>query len=371
MAIELQTGLPGHGKTLYTLWRVRQWAEKENRPVYYNGIPDLMIPAWTEMVDATKWMECPPNSIIVIDEAQRLFRPRANGAQVPDYVSKLETHRHLGLDLVLITQHPMLIDGNVRRLTDKHRHCIRPFGSKFAVVHQWAGVREQCDKAGARKESVKEQFPYPKEVFTWYKSAEVHTVKRSIPMKFILICCLPLLLIAAGWYMYYWTGKKTHRQETPVVEGVGLEAQAARPAQGGGRQAPMTQAEWLAVQAPRIAGLPYTAPVFDQVTQPVQAPYPAACVQSKSKGCKCYSQQGTVIDTSEELCRQIVEKGFFVAWNTQGSAGAGGADQANRTRSGQPQADAAGAVAMPAHEGVKLISSPPVNVGLSSSRPKL
>jgi len=46
--IEQVTGLPGAGKTLITLTRVKEISERENRPVYYNGIPELKLP-WIEL----------------------------------------------------------------------------------------------------------------------------------------------------------------------------------------------------------------------------------------------------------------------------------------------------------------------------------
>src|SRR6185503_2096491 len=87
----------------------------------------------------------------------------------------------------------------------------------------------------------------------------------------------------------------------------------------------LSAAEWVAEYRPRVEGLAYTAPVYDDVTKPVRAPYPAACLASKAR-CGCYSDQGTRLDMPEALCRQIVERGFYVAWDsTRSSAGGGGA----------------------------------------------
>ena len=64
--IELITGTPGSGKTLYAISQIKAKSEKENRPVYYSGIADLTL-GWTE-IDPEKWFDAPPNSIVVIDE---------------------------------------------------------------------------------------------------------------------------------------------------------------------------------------------------------------------------------------------------------------------------------------------------------------
>jgi hypothetical protein len=75
-----------------------------------------------------------------------------------------------------------------------------------------------------------------------------------------------------------------------------------------------TAAEYIDSFSPRFAGLAYTAPVYDDVTKPVVAPYPAACVMSRTR-CQCYTQQGTRLDVPGQMCKQITEGGFFVAWN--------------------------------------------------------
>ena len=102
--IHLITGLPGSGKSLYTLSKVKERADKENRPVFYHGIPELTLD-WQQLESADQWVECPKGAIIVIDECQSTFRPRATGAAVPRHVSQLETHRHDGHDLYLSLIH--------------------------------------------------------------------------------------------------------------------------------------------------------------------------------------------------------------------------------------------------------------------------
>ena len=76
---------------------------------------------------------------------------------------------------------------------------------------------------------------------------------------------------------------------------------------------------WVEEQKPRIAGLPHTAPIYDKVTQPDGAPYPAACVASATR-CVCYTDQATRIDTPESLCRAIVKSGYYMAWGNAGRA---------------------------------------------------
>lgn len=313
--IYLHTGQPGAGKTLFTLWHVKKQAEQENRQVYYSGINDLQIPGWLPIEDEKKWYELPAGAIIIMDEAQRLFRPRGTGAAVPEYVARLETHRHSGHDLYIITQHPMLIEQNVRRLTGTHRHVVRTFGSKSATVHSWGEVRETCDKS--RANSVRSTFLYPKEAFTWYKSAELHTHKARIPVRVFMLFILPLLIAVLGYSVYQWLAHSGENvaEQISGTQAPGVESTTAAP----GRKGPMTKAEYLEANVPRLPGLAYTAPKYDKVTEPVTAPIPAACVVSMSKGCHCYSQQGTKLDVNRDLCVQIVERGYFIDWSTSPS----------------------------------------------------
>lgn len=321
--IHLITGQPGAGKTLYALHYVQALAEGK-REIYYEGITDLKLP-WVQMDDSREWFKLPPGSIVVIDECQRIFRPRGNGAAVPEYVSQLETHRHQGIDLVLITQHPMLCDNNVRRLTGRHFHVVRTFGMARATVHEWTEVRVDCDKR--RSDSVRHAFTYPVDSFAWYKSAEVHTHKRRIPMRVYFLFTIPVIMAAIGYGMYRWFEAKMNVD--PSKELLKGQAPASRPGVtqwGPGGTVPVSrtdrtmnaaerQAEYIRSHVPAIPGLAYTASRYDEVTKPKVAPIPAACVSSASKGCRCYSQQGTrMADVPDDICQSIVANGFFVDW---------------------------------------------------------
>ena len=317
MAITLITGLPGHGKTLYTLFRWRQESEKESRPVFYSGIkinPDGPLRHWQEW-KVEDWEKLPPKSIFIVDEAQFAMKVQGRGMQ-PEWMEKLTVHRHSGIDFVLSTQNPMLLDSYVRRLVDRHFHIVRKFGTRFATIHEFVnGVQEQVAKS--RSGSIRHEWRYPPDVFQWYTSAEVHTVRRRIPMRVWLFLAIPFIFGALA--LLAWSRLRPHEPEVPkhpewpVVQ-VGAQA-SARPVNAADRRE-LTPLEYAKEYQPRIAGLAHTAPAYDKVTEPRQAPYPAACVSMPSKGiCKCYTQQATALDTPKELCEQVAAGGFFVAWD--------------------------------------------------------
>jgi hypothetical protein len=185
--INLHTGLPGNGKTLYTLSTVEKRRLSENRAVYYHGINDLKLD-WTLMDKPEEWYLLPAGAIIVIDECQRLFTPRPNGAPIPKAESMLETHRHNGHDIYLITQDPTLVPSHLRKLVNTHRHMMRKFGSKWVTVHQFEGCRENVGKS--RKDSIESQWVDDVSMYGKYKSAEVITQKTaSLSSSGWLACC--------------------------------------------------------------------------------------------------------------------------------------------------------------------------------------
>jgi zona occludens toxin len=324
--IELITGLPGNGKTLFTIGYVKAWAEAEGRPVFYHGIPELALP-WTAIDDPTKWMEVPPKSIVIIDEAQKTFRNRSLGAVPPKHVTDLETHRHLGIDLVIITQHPSLIDPAVRRLAGRHQHMVRIWGMEASTVHKWDAVKDNCDKPAGRKDSEHRKWPFDKSLYGLYKSAEVHTMKRSIPGRVkVLIALFPLLLLAIAGAVYSIRKTTPTNPAKVVSSGSAAPGMLAAPVAGGqsagvrgGYQDPVEDLkQYVWKETPRVAALPQTAPKYDELTKPTRVPIPAMCIQigvvgkSKDVTCRCWTQQATPMPSVPlNMCMEFARNGYF------------------------------------------------------------
>lgn len=312
--ITLITGLPGSGKTLFTLKTVKDLADKEHRQVFYHGIPQLSLD-WQLMDKPEQWCDLPHGSIIVIDECQSTFRPRAASVTPPRHVAEFETHRHHGYDIFLITQHPMLLDGNVRRLTGRHYHVNRFYGFNKSTIHEFQQIRENVDKS--TKGSIQNHFVYPKEVFEWYKSAELHTVKKRLPMRLFMMILLPCILIGLLWFAY------TTIMGLDKVNGVDQSEAAAAELPTGELPAMnpeldiTTQSGYLKAYTPVIKDIPQSAPIYQEITKPVRVPYAAACMQMGSR-CQCYTQQATKMDISQGMCKQIVAGGQFLDFNANG-----------------------------------------------------
>ena len=337
MPINFVTGLPRQGKTLYTFIQVRERAEKENRPVYYCNIPEVTIPGWIEIDHPDKWMDCPNDAIIVVDELQDFWGAASSGARVPVPILELSKHGKRGIDFYFITQDPTLVHATPRKLCETHWHVVRAFGSESALAYKHRGM--QTDPAKVAHKAEKYPWRYPKEAFgkqdkagtwiskPWYKSADVHNIKRRIPLKLWAIPFALAVAIGAVWFAVSSVLNYGGKMSTVVASSAPGAAAAtgpagARPPAGAGASrdvaAPATAEQYLEQRRPRVADFPHTAPAYDQITQPTQAPYPAACIQMAER-CDCYSQQGTYLRVSADSCAQIVKYGFFMDWGDKPS----------------------------------------------------
>lgn len=341
--IHLITGLPGNSKTLFALRFLIDWAARENRPVYYAGLKDfkhqderLKGTRWLEL-DPLKWHEVVPSgSIVFVDEAQKVFRNRSISSNPPLYVTELEEHRHKGIDFVFCTQHPSLIDPAVRRLTQSHRHLIRIFGMEVSTCHFWDGIKDKPEAAGAKKESQKTKWVFDKSLYGLYKSADVHTMKRQIPLRAKLLLLAPLVVLALGYVGYRAirgissSGKAGVATAVPVAGG-GQPAHGLFPDAAANRGLEVDQVadarEYLRRETPRVVGLPSTAPKYDELTKPDRVPVPAMCIQrggveGGQVSCKCFTQQATPLNVPFNMCIDFARNGYFQDFDPNGRGGA-------------------------------------------------
>lgn len=318
--ITVITGLPGNGKTLFALWFIKKYADSENRPVYYSGISDLLLP-WT-LIEPEKWLDLPPGAIMVIDEAQFVFPKKPNGASLPEFYSKLAIHRHKGIDIFLITQHPGMIDAFVRKLVGRHFHAVRKFGMQRSTIYEWGAINDAPTSLASQKAAIPLRWSFPSEVYGWYKSAEAHTVKRSIPAKLILAVLFVVAVVCFGFYMLKMYQRRAGIGVEPSVADASVSASstAGSRSAGGAYVDPMADARaFVHMNTPRIKGIAHTAPKYDELTKPKRVPVPAMCVSS-AKHCKCFTQQATPIDVDPGACRDFARDGFFQEFDPDGES---------------------------------------------------
>lgn len=342
MSVILVTGQPGGGKTALTVDMIAHDEQFKGRPLFIMGIPDLAIEhqpcppvtEWTELrkcpEDETKdlaYFTFPENALIVIDEAQRIYRPRPVGSKVPPEVAAFETHRHTGIDFILITQHAGLIDSNIRKLIGRHIHIrVTPLGR---YRYEWTELGDP-ESVSSRDVAAKSRYVLPKRAFDLYKSSQLHTkIKTRMPWFVWLFLAAAMVSIGLGFYVYNRiSGKITQADTTPkTLQGKPDKMSASAPGQ--------TNAEFFAAINPRIKGLHHTAPKYDEVTKPVDAPWPSACMvraawKGKPEVCRCIDQQGNNYATTEAICRDFVNNGMFKDWGEK--------QQPQQTRTERPEA---------------------------------
>ena len=227
MAIYLQTGVPGAGKTSFALAKLLYEdlpkLKAEGRPIYtsidmtpesleLHGIIHLFDvlgpgPKYDpgrpdkKAFDPEKIHSLPVGSYIIVDEAQFVFPSRSAGSKVPSWVSQFETHRHRGHDFLLITQSPAFLDHHFRGMYERHVHYSRIFGSKNVVEFTYEGYcahpEPELTSAIAQR---KTRRVNPK-VFENYVSTAKNTHASRFPWGKVLTACLVLFgSLAFGWW---------------------------------------------------------------------------------------------------------------------------------------------------------------------------
>jgi len=319
--ITLITATGGGGKTALAVSMIQEAIEK-GRPVFQLGIPELKLPyiptppvkEWTEMrVDAEDpdqnelpYFTFPENALIVLDEAQRIFRVRAPSAKVPDHVAAFETLRHTGVTFLLMTQNPTFLDTHIRKLVGQHIH-LRDVGLLGRWYYEWpeCGEVERYTTA-----PIKKKWTLPKASFPLYKSASLHIKRKySVPPAMLALIVCVLLFAFFVWRGYGAVLNKTSGQEksATAVSGAVVPAVPVTPVSSVQASrvsvASTDGAEYLAAFVPTVPGHPESAPAYADLRQVKAMPIVVGGACS-GKRCKCYNQQGRDSGLDEKQCRE-------------------------------------------------------------------
>lgn len=176
--IYLYSGTPGSGKSLHALKDIVSKLEnggnvicnfpvntsylkykkrkKKQGKFIYKSNEELTVDFLTQFALKNHVKGKEKQTLIVIDEAQSLFNPRDfNRKDRRDYNQFFSLHRHLGYNVILITQNDRLLDRQIRCLLEyeiKHRKInnFKSFGAlmplpTFACITKWYGVNEKIN----------------------------------------------------------------------------------------------------------------------------------------------------------------------------------------------------------------------------------
>ena len=298
-SLTIISGLPGNGKTLYAINLMRELkaAGRFVLVMNFDGLDPSVAKAWSGPIE--NWKDLPAGTVLFIDEAQDFLATNGKGGS-PEWVKDFSKVRHGGLEIVFITQDPRFLDPWVRRLANRHIHLVRTKGLQVAAVHEWDRVKDDPVEYHAIEASTKSVFRYPKELYTLYKSANIHTVKAKIPKRLWLYAALIPLFCWAVWYTMHLLGHMGGSPEAKALVANGI----------GGAKVELTgSAEaWAKKFTPVVPSQPWSAPAYAD-KKPEDFPV-LSCIASEQK-CLCITQQGTRYHIDNYTCKLIATEGVF------------------------------------------------------------
>ncbi|MDH1903419.1 zonular occludens toxin domain-containing protein [Comamonas aquatica] len=317
--ITLITGVPGSGKTLYTVSEivkkfigttVVEIDDDENEIVHprtiFTNINGLRLEH--ELIDARddgglgnwhQWVQ--PGAQIVFDEVQKVWPIRPNGSKVPDCIQALDTHRHMGVDFVLMTQTINNMDRHLQGLVGRHLHIRRIGNLPLAIIYEW----DHCSRSLMYSKAFsKRAWWYNTKDYRLYKSAKVHTkVARKSPtiLWFFLVSLIGLAFAApTAWGKFmgvFWPEEKQ------------LVAQAA----------PSKPASAPAVHKPSASSSDSSSASAPVASKEPAQPALSGCIASASR-CLCFTDKGVQVEPEPGFCQsstappKVVLSGGSVDW---------------------------------------------------------
>ncbi|CAM4113942.1 hypothetical protein CR156_08670 [Stenotrophomonas lactitubi] len=346
MPIEIFTGQPGNGKTALMMERLIKESKEAQRPIFAAGIDGLQPGLATVLKDPREWNAVKPGevctcsdtesddpctahvipngSLIFVDESWKWFGHLHDASRqaTPKHVLELAEHRHRGLDFVWTLQQPNQLFPFVRGLIGSHSHVVRRFGTKFIDVFRWGELQENIKSSGKRELAQRTTRLLPSASFGSYKSAEVHTIKAKLPLKLVALPVIVVLAIYLAWSAW------SRLDDAPSAHGNAGSAKQSALADAGaapqgfasvGKAQPRwkSASEYAKDHLPRIATMPWTAPVFD--ARPTASDPLLVCMSSGAGldglgnhvegSCTCVTEQGTAYDISQPECRTLARRG--------------------------------------------------------------
>lgn len=331
MPITVISGTPGAGKTLLALDTILKELKINGegmspeeikaavhaqtvRPVVCIGVEGLMPDLFETWEDPYGWQDAEDGTLFLVDEAWKWFGSHDLTRKQDPRVLALAEHRHRGMDFIFTCQGPAQLIPHVRMLCSPHIHVTRKFGSTFSLVYTWPHTVDEPNSIANKDRAQEAPFTQPKHVFDLYKSATMHTIKRKIPAKLIAMVGAAVAAFAVvGVAAYFgWSAL------APVVGDAGAAPAALASPSPGARSSrsdapPSSAEEWLAQFEPRVPGVPWSAPAYDD-REPSEYPRPYCIggdLTDARADCQCFTQQGTRLPTDPMLCRLIIRDGLF------------------------------------------------------------
>lgn len=329
MALNLITGKPGSYKSAYVMDIVLK--SDKTRPIYLCNFKDLKIDKLKSdgfdahvMNDFSDWVDCPDGSLIFIDEIQEFTRhvqTKAKTEELPSHFTLLEKHRHRGIDIYIVTQHPMFIHTHLRRLLEKHIHMQRAIGLPYSTKREWHNVcnePEDARNATIQNGCTVEVYRPNKDVFQYYTSTVKDTHKFKVPKKLITYGFLILLGLSASAYF-----AQPFYKRFISSDGSSVTSSLGEPTTSSSSPSPSSDKKTTSLYSSATSNLksdPNSSLIFDpndpssykpiDSRPPVDLPRVKGIIIWDGK-CHAYSQQGSPMDISQDVCFEYFDKRQF------------------------------------------------------------
>lgn len=166
------------------------------------------------------WRDLPDGSIIFFDEAHehpafsaqdllgtaRTDAEKKRKAEILDIGDSLTLHGHFGFDIYLITQNPKLLREQVRAACSVHYVMRRLWGLDVAMIYEFAEVQTYFANATRKQALSVKRFRYPKNLYKYYVSSNVHNIQKRVPLLYMAFFAIPIAIFALSYSKASETG---------------------------------------------------------------------------------------------------------------------------------------------------------------------
>lgn len=233
---------PRTGKSLYCMSLIDQLSRKHPNRRIYTNIIGMNYPGVLTINSTPEkpfdWRDLPDGSIIFFDEAHehpafsaqdllgtaRTDAEKKRKAEILDIGDSLTLHGHFGFDIYLITQNPKLLREQVRAACSVHYVMRRLWGLDVAMIYEFAEVQTYFANATRKQALSVKRFRYPKNLYKYYVSSNVHNIQKRVPLLYMAFFAIPVAIFALGYSKASETGffglfpKDEVVQEKPIEQ---------------------------------------------------------------------------------------------------------------------------------------------------------
>jgi hypothetical protein len=297
------------------------------------------------------WRDLPDGSIVFFDEAHehpafsaqdllgtaRTDAEKKRKAEILDIGDSLTLHGHFGFDIYLITQNPKLLREQVRAACSVHYAMRRLWGLDVAMIYEFAEVQTYFANATRKQALSVKRFRYPKNLYKYYVSSNVHNIQKRVPLLYMSFFAIPVLIFAMVYSKASDTGffglfeKDKHAQQIEKVPTDLPQAEIVSYTPEQQKQIDTKRAEFMGLtyeqymdlqnpQAQDAKNLAANQNSIDQIVNTYNAnnpfdysymqPPPVTAYQVFS-GCMNgvpYDTQGTILhDAPKDLCKRVMK----------------------------------------------------------------